>query len=230
VSVAGQLFGQTSVIGTVRDGRSQAPVSGARLAIEQLDLTTTTDRDGRFRFSLPSGELRLAVRKLGYQIEERLLRVALGDTIRLEVDLFPIPNELPEIAAAALRETWQNGFARRQRIGAGQFITEELLRQYSDRTLSSLIRERIRGVQVVFQDGRAVLQTGSRCPMAIFQNGVAVYRPIAGASDDLPPDLDRWMVRDLRGVEVYRSASRAPFEYGQSANHCGMVLLWTRLA
>jgi hypothetical protein len=66
IALAAQLT-QASVSGTIRDAESGAPLSGAIVALRDLDRAVTSDSAGGYRFSaIPPGPQHLSVRRLGY--------------------------------------------------------------------------------------------------------------------------------------------------------------------
>jgi hypothetical protein len=178
----------------------------------------------------PRGDLLLLARKLGYQTEARLLQVVVTDTIALDLVLSPGSSELPELTTTASGDRWRAGFERRMRAGLGQFIDEDELRLAESRDLASLVRTRGRGVRVDFQEGRAVLRGRGRCALAVLQDGLPIYRPLGNVAGDPPPDLNQWSVRQLRGVEIYGSATHRPLEFALTGGECGLLVLWTRAA
>jgi hypothetical protein len=90
--------GMPAVAGTIRDGESGAPLSGAVVTLTDAGLSAVTDAAGRYRLSATaSGPQHLAVKCLGY--EPRLVHALVpGDgLLRLDLSLRPRPLQLPTI-------------------------------------------------------------------------------------------------------------------------------------
>lgn len=66
---------------------------------------TAANAEGRYQLSLPAGAHVLRFRALGYEPAERSVRLAPGDTLRLEVALAPAPLRLGQVTVEAARET-----------------------------------------------------------------------------------------------------------------------------
>lgn len=109
------LLAQVSIEGVVRHSRTGLPISGAALYLGSADgirKTTTTDPQGRFRFSeVASAEYEIAVSAVGFGLARRALSVGDAD-LEIEVLLSPgtrIHDELtinanPEASAVSLPE------------------------------------------------------------------------------------------------------------------------------
>jgi hypothetical protein len=101
----------------------------------------------------------------------------------------------------------------------GTFMTRAEIEQYHAVRVSDLLR-RIPGVQVVpVRYG----VTGVRirgCSPAIIIDGVLAR---------FEPSIDNLVVpMELEGLEVYRSASHVPVQYGGLRVPCGAIMAWTR--
>jgi hypothetical protein len=90
--------GQPAVAGTIRDGESGAPLSGAVVTLTDAAISAATDEQGRYRLSATAaGPQHLAVKCLGY--EPRVVHALVpGDgLLRLDLSLRPRPLQLPTI-------------------------------------------------------------------------------------------------------------------------------------
>ncbi len=220
---------QVVLTGTVRNDSSRAPLAGVEIAIEGPGGSkTTTDGDGAFTLvGLPLGIGSAIIRKVGFR-PIRLRTYAFGDdTVTIAVRLKPAVVELEplEVRASSLPPGMQE-FAERRFSGHGTYLDPELLRKSEHRSLSGLLRG-VRGVQLRPTAGNRYVAVSSRgnCPMAVWLDGVEIYRPGVRGS---PPDIDMLTVATLGAVEVYRGGADTPAELGGSGASCGTIVLWTR--
>jgi hypothetical protein len=65
------------------------------------------------------------------------------------------------------------------------------------------------------------------CWLSVYVDGVAVYRSRTGGR---PPNFrnEFTSVAGWQAIEIYRSGSEVPMEYGGSSEQCGAVLFWSR--
>jgi hypothetical protein len=64
------------------------------------------------------------------------------------------------------------------------------------------------------------------CFVTIIVDGALQYAPV----DTLlkPPDITRFSLNDLSGVEYYPDAGTGPPQFNLTGSICGTLLLWTR--
>lgn len=95
-----------TIEGRVVDGRSAAPLEGARVTLVARERSVGTDADGRFRFAdVPAGTHRLRITMLGYRPAERTVEVGSGETVEVEVTLALAPVQIREITISPRRVT-----------------------------------------------------------------------------------------------------------------------------
>ena len=90
--------GQPAVAGTIRDGESGVPLSGAVVTLTDADRSVVTDAGGRYRLgATDAGPQHLSVKRIGY--EPRTVHALIpGDgVLRLDLSLSPRPLRLPTI-------------------------------------------------------------------------------------------------------------------------------------
>lgn len=239
------LPGQGVVQGVVRDSATGRVLALVEVRARVENRTTSTDSTGRFRLPMPTGLHLIQFRRIGYATTDLTVTVATSDTVQVEVRLVAVPQELePVVVEEELPErAWPPGLDSRLRSGRGSFLVEELLRRSEHQRLSTLLR-RIRGMRVVLEPetGRHLAMgrgAGAGCPMAIWLNGVLVYRPDMATTSAFrrgripreeqggPPSVDHWLTGDLEAVEVY-SVAETPIQYAVTGGGCGTMLLWTR--
>jgi hypothetical protein len=173
----------------------------------------------------------------------------------LPVRLDPI-----NVRARGLREYLDySGFYERQRGNFGHFVTpEDVDRRQASRVTDLLVA--IPGVQRVYVTGGSVgpsqiqlrgssLSQGGACRPRVFVDGLMYSRgdsrPLRRRDgqateeevDDLARRMDEALSLDdighpstIAGIEVYRSASQVPVQFGGTSVEtlCGVIVIWTR--
>ena len=166
--------------------------------------------------------------------------------------------ELPR--SAKLRE-----FDRRRSSGIGQFLTEadfakDQHRQFSDvlkrlRGVSMVRAKRAAGVSssavfVVSSRGSATVALespvfGKNCPVAVWVDGVPVYRGFdravvafdpatgtrrlpSGPLSEPPFDINSMQTMQVAAVEFYAGPSTIPVELNATQGSCGALVIWTK--
>jgi hypothetical protein len=187
--------------------------------------TAITGEDGRFALAnLPAGTRSVQVRAIGYEPRTATVTLRSGGTATASVVL---DKRVDVLAAVNVIEKQANrkrdltGFDERRRQGMGSYLTREDIEKRSPISMTDALRTTA-GLQIVPNgDGtNSVLGRGG-CRPAVYVDGMQVM--------DGSTDLDA-IVRpsDVRGVEVYRSGSTVPAEYGGvGGNSCGTLLVWT---
>ena len=78
----------TSIVGTVSDSATKAPLPGALVALEGSALSTATDHVGNFRITgVPIGEHELLVTYLGHAEERTMVTLRASETLTIDVEL-----------------------------------------------------------------------------------------------------------------------------------------------
>jgi hypothetical protein len=238
----GTAAGQV-ITGTVRADSSLRPIPGVEVLIEGRNRQTTTDDQGRFALSSPSGNQVVLFRLVGYQAVRMRAVVGKRDTVQLDATMVKISaQELPGVEVTErplpVPGSVMAAFEERRRGGFGKFLDSTEMRKAENRRLPDVLRSL--GVRLMsFQSGggppeqRAVssgisLNEGDPCWVAVFLDGVAIYK--AGSRSMKPPDFSRdFLTRNLMAIEYYRSSATVPIEFGTGRDtDCGVLVLWTR--
>lgn len=179
------------------------------------------------------------------------------------------PQPLPAVPVTAEAELVRNAklreFDRRRSMGHGRFLTEADLEKDQHRQLSDVLKRlpgtmmvRARGlpgvsplgVFVVSSRGSATIQHespvfGKNCPVAIWLDGVAVYRgldrqsganpafpgrrPVAqGQLPEMPFDINSIMTNQVAAIEFYAGPATMPAELNATQGTCGALVIWTK--
>src|SRR5262249_16792220 len=157
----------------------------------------TTDERGHFRISgIPSGRVMLMIRRIGYVSLPTVLDVSAGDTLRSSFALERVVPALDTVVVAAQKpDDILSEFAKRRRLGGGQFMTREQIEKlHFAETASYLLT--FKSTQLI---ANRLLNRRDRplktCPYQFFLDGVLVNTP------DVIADLPR--PGELEGIEVY---------------------------
>ena len=205
---------------------TEAPLAGAAIRLiaqDRPEVARLTDDRGRASFTdLVPGRYVIVIDRLGYGEARASLTVPASSLTAVTVELAPEVLELePIIVTTTRRGADRGGFAERQRLGFGRFITRADL-ETNPRQVSSLLGM-IPGVQVtpatgLTGGGRLSMRGGCRPDLVL--DGVPL-RPLASLSID-----DYLTAQEVEAIEVYRGVE-TPFRFGSSP--CGVVVVWTRV-
>jgi hypothetical protein len=177
------------------------------------------------------------------------------------------PQPLPAVPVTAAPELVRNAklreFDRRRRMGHGRFLTEADLEKDQHRQMSDVLKRlpgtmmvrarRVSGVSplavfVVSSRGSATIQHespvfGKTCPVAIWLDGVPVYRgldraaappafggrtPAPGRIDEPPYDINSIMTNQVAAIEFYSGPATMPPELNATQGTCGALVIWTK--
>ena len=271
VSLVSTAGAQSFLRGIVRDGRSNAPVAGAEIIIADLQLRARTDQRGRFLLDdISGGRFQVVIRKLGYDSASALIPFSGADSVYREFVLTIHAQPLPEVpvlgASTPLGNAKLAEFESRRRFGIGHFLTAADLDKEQDRRLSDVI-QKLPGVLIVHprggtgptgggmaayvasSRGDATIESvsatfGRTCPVAIWLDGVVVYRGRDRGAVHLTPGGARTVVQDgtpeppfdinsvntktVAAIEFYAGPAQIPTEFNITQGTCGALVIWTK--
>ncbi len=142
---------QGQVTGTVQatDGRALASVT---VRVLDTDLGTVTSDDGRFRFSVPGGEVRLRAELIGFRTVTRTVSVEAGETVEVDLVLQPEALQMGEMLVSVSARTVQ-----RRELGTDmvRVNAEEAVENTSATNFSQLLNARSTGVTISESSGSA---------------------------------------------------------------------------
>src|SRR6266513_3767075 len=231
----------TTVTGEVTAAAGGTPVVGASVMIPTLRLTTTTDAQGKYRFTVPAsatGEVTLSARRIGYVTRSVQINLA-GGPLRQDFALEASAVELTTVVVTGL-----GGERERSRLGtASQQVSAADLNQTRAQNLVQQIQGKVSGVQITSpgtQGGSTNIIirgqnsiTGNNQPLFVV-DGVAVSNANRGgaafvgtntsldygnALNDINPD-------DIETLSVLKGPNAASIYGSRAAN--GVILISTR--
>ena len=214
--------GNGSVVGSVSDSSGTLLVA-AEVRSLTVERSTRTDEHGQFRLTpLPLGPLLLEARRLGFRPETLHVAIIEGQPAIAVFRLGAAANTLESVVVRAERQRHTGRlagyFERLESNTGGFFITREMIDEGNPRQLSDVLRK-APGVDVV--RGRIRLR-GRGCPPLVWLDGMPMP---AGEVD-----INSFPPRTIEGIELYATASGAPFRYQGMRDdaRCGTLLLWSR--
>ena len=180
------------------------------------------------------------------------------------------PQPLPTVPVTAEAELVRNAklreFDRRRSNGIGRFLTEADLERDQYRLLSDALKK-LPGIQmvrpkgtrgggssavyVVSSRGSATIEHvspifGKNCPIAIWLDGVPVYRgldrfadspalgtrggggPPPGSVLEPPFDINSIMTNHIAAIDFYAGPATMPAELNATQGTCGALVIWTK--
>ena len=223
-SVAAQV-----VRGHLVDSETKSPIPAATIMLLGPDSgtvdTAATDTAGYFSVeSMDGGRFRLIARGIGYPpTTSDDLRMAKGDTLQVEFRISAAAVLLDPVVVTSRRRRpppdIEDFYRRAESAIFGDFMTRAEIEEAHALRVSDLLRQ-IPGVQVLpVRYGVTGVRIRGCAPMLIVDGVQARYEP---SIDNLVAPME------LEGLEVYRSPSHVPVQYGGLRSNCGAIMVWTR--
>ena len=205
-------------------GAKGAPVAGARVSIQDTDITAVTDSAGAFRVAgLPSGTRAVEVIAIGYQ------------PLRSAADLRPNRETVVTFTATATVTTLgavnvtgikrdRAGFGERRASGRGFFLDGNAIEQRGSQSISQalIMAPTLKGNGYDQQNPTRPLISGrANCTPTAYVDGQRMNDGLAGVDNLLT-------VRRVGGIEVYGNPAEAPAQFRSMDGSCAVILVWTR--
>lgn len=224
-SVSGAAAQEAIVTGRVTNAQG-APLLGANVFIEAMNLGTTAGTDGSYRLVVPSTQatgqsVALGVRLIGHRPQSRAVTLSAGtqeQNFQLEAD----PFRLQEVVVTGVSEATSR---EKLTFSVGQ-VTEDQLKEVPASSPIAALAGKVSGARVatgrgnpgaeptIRLRGSTSLTVGASQPLIIV-DGVITRNSIS--------DLD---ANDIESIEVLKGAAGASFYGSQAAN--GVVNIKTK--
>jgi hypothetical protein len=234
------------VTGAVTDPETNDPVSDVWVTLVSLEgdsvMMTFSDSLGRYVLTAPAaGSYYVSARRLGYPPDFKgPYELQPGHAVdvpfsmrRLVFVLDPL-----NVTAEAVDQFLEYvGFTHRKKFNRGYFMDrEEIEKRLGSVADAAQLLSVVPGVEVVEglldRVGGSVIRMGAfgACDAKgprIWVDGLLI------ATEDLPGQLQFYALsqvvqpEDIYAIEVYRSPSQVPIQYGGPQSGCGGVLIWT---
>lgn len=223
----------------VFDEETGTPIAAA----EVIDLFTGGDAHTEAhglvelsQFQRRNDSAAVRIRKIGYADTSLIVMVGAADTVPVPINLHRAAIDLPALISHAKASDGMSAldsrrlaeFDFRRKMGLGYFIVGGELRDRADNLpFGDYLVSRF--PRLTLRTNRAgdqyLSQSASNCPIAVFVDGVVVYKP---GQSSMVEDFRGYKAEDYVGVEWYPSAATIPTEYGGTGASCGVLLLWRR--
>lgn len=219
----GEAQETAALTGRVVDEDTGDPIASARILLRGRE-PVGADELGRFSLTdLPSGQIEVTIRALGYADLNVKLRLTAGRTLD---QLFPMEftgARLPDVEVRARVERLAPRYAefeRRRERGQGAFFRWDELKAGGYSSVGDALRT-VRGVRIQCDQRRfecfAIMARSPQCKPVWWIDGTE-----AGSFHENTP------IRDIYGIEIYRGPGEIPAEYSGSNAACGVIVLWTK--
>ena len=205
--------GKREVKGTVLDGTEQ-PLMGVAVVLAGTTQGVTTDLDGQFTISVPSGDVTLEFLSLGYS-EKKVVVPAAQDKIVVY---------LAE-TATALDATVVVGYGSTKKVnltGAVSVVESESIQNRSAANLGQLLQGTVPGLNITTSSGRPGQGATLNIRGLTSLNSSSPYVLVDGVEGD----LSQVNPNDVESISVIKDASSAAI-YGARAS-AGVILVTTK--
>ena len=207
---------------TSSDGKG---VNGARVTLQDTDISTVTDSSGAFRLAgAPAGTRTLEVIAIGFV------------PVRSVADLRPnretpvtvsIGSKVQTLGAVKVVEAPldRSGFGKRRVQGNGYFLDANQIEARGAASVAAalLMAPGLHGNGYDSQNPtRPNIAGRGNCRPSVYLDGQPLRDGLAGVDDMLT-------VRRVGGIEVYTNPGQAPAQYaGAGGGNCATILVWTQ--
>jgi outer membrane receptor protein involved in Fe transport len=223
-----QVSAQTGAIsGVIKDGEDKTPLPGVNIFLENSNLGTSTDIDGRFTLvGLPEGEQVLMISFISYQTERIPVILKAGEVYTVDVDLEVEAVQGVEVIVTAQAQGQAQAISQQLNSDAlVNIVSADRIQELPDVNAAEAIA-RLPGIGIDRSggEGQKVVIRGMQPKFAaITLNGVSLP---SNSSTDRSVDLSLISPELLDGIEVYK----APLPYMDAEAIGGTVNLKLRKA
>ena len=222
-----------SIVGTVTDATSGAPVTGADVWIDGTRFQVVSRDDGRFLLiGVTPGVYTVRIFRIGYGAQERAATVVGGETLELNFQLTRQAIDLDEIVA-----TGYGSSSRRALTGAVSSISGADIAGAAapNVTIASALQGRAAGVQVLTASGMPGVGTSVRVrgSNSITANSEPLYVidgvPVTQGTSSTDPTQNPLVTistADIASIQILKDASATAIYGSRGAN--GVILISTR--
>ena len=198
---SGNLKGEATITGTVRDARTGEPLVGVAVYMPEPLRGTTTDALGQYEVRLPKGRRILAFKSVGMKPVDHVLMIYQDG--RHDTDLEEEITALKDVVVSAEREAVVQGVQLgRERMDIRSIRQMPMALGEAD-ILKTVLT--LPGVQTVGEGaGGLNVRGGASNQNLILFNGATVYNPshLFGFFSTFNPDV-------VKGIDLYKSALEA---------------------
>ena len=223
-------LGDGRLTGRVVTSLGDRALAGAQVGLVGGPQTRANDRGEWTLDNAAPGTRSLEIRAVGYYPDRRSVDVV-ANVEPIHVSMRTMKSVLDTVRIVEARLSNKNfaEFERRQRSGAGNYITMADIERRNPFTISDIFKftpgvrvQSIRGAPRVYVRGLV----SNWCAPEVFVDGLDVG-PIDGG------ELDTFVnPNEIAGVEIY-SGTTVPFQFismrGSGRDRCGAIVIWTKM-
>jgi hypothetical protein len=236
VPVAGQMIsGRVIEVGT---DRPIPDVEIAAVSTEGNTARVVSDSLGTFLLNLGMpGRYRVTTKHVAYAPGVAEIQLGSDDRYEVVLRLAVEPSQLPALEVVGRSRTpdpalERLGFYERRADGFGVFIGPDEIAKRTAYAPTDYLRS-MNGVRVISgglrgNDVRMTRGEDPNCPPRVIIDRVIMRRGGRFSRPDDPSFDSLVEVASIAAMEVYRSASETPREFGGNDVTCGVILIWTQ--
>jgi hypothetical protein len=230
------------VVGRVVDATTSAGIPNVEVRVESAGNTTVrsiSDSTGHFvaRVNTGAGTYRVSAHHLAYSPSRAEVDVGEQDQVEVVIRLAVTALSLPPLEVVGRSRApdpylERNGFYERKAAGFGAFIDPEEVERRRPMNTTDLFH-RVSGVRVIHVGGirgndiRITRAEDPTCPPRVYIDRVIARRGGRMGAGDTPLDV-LIPPSNIHAIEIFRSPSEIPTEFGGVDVSCGVVVIWTK--
>ena len=221
----------TSLVGLVKDSAG-TPLVGVEVWVRGTDFYTHTNEAGGFRLAtVPTGTVKVSLRRLGFEQATVDLELRAGRTDSLVISLTAVAASLPGVLIEDESRSARllAGFWDRRSKGFGHFFTRDEIAARHPQDFTDIVRT-TPGVSIQMVNGRrqvrfsrSALNPRGDCPPQYWLDGMRMEN---ASADEIAPG-------DIEALELYSGTATIPLQFAPRAvqiqKTCGAVVVWTRI-
>jgi hypothetical protein len=230
------------VAGRVVDATTGAGIPNVEVRVESAGNAaerSVSDSTGQFVVPLREGggRYRISAHHLAYSTSAADVELGAQDQVEVLIRMAVTALALPPLEVVARSRApdpflERSGYYERKAAGFGAFIEPDEIERRRPLNTSDLFH-RISGVRVIMLGGirgndiRITRGEDPYCPPRIYIDRVMVRRGGRMDANDTPLDA---LIQppNLHAIEIFRSPSEVPTEFGGQNVGCGVVVIWTK--
>lgn len=202
-------------------GGDGKPVSGARVSVQDTDVSATSDTTGAFRVAgLPNGTRTVEVIAIGYAPVRSSADLRANRETPLLVNIGAKITTLTGVQVTAKPD--RSGFGQRRAAGNGYYLDANQIEARGSTSVAAALATapslRGNGFDTA-NPTRPRISGRNNCVPTAYLDGMQMRDGLGGIDDVLT-------IRRVGGIEVYSSAAEAPGQF-RGAGNCAVVLVWT---
>ena len=207
---------QVTVTGHVTDEAGN-PLSGATVTVKGTSAVTTSDDNGAYRISVPTGDNTLVFTMMGFDVHEQ----SINRRSVIDVSLTPSVSDLDEVVVVGYGATKKASLT-----GAVGVVSGEDIASKASTDVLSAMQGQMPGVTVLRASGQPGSETGGTSAIRIrgFSSANEAYAMVL--IDGVEGNLESLNPNDIESISVLKDAASASI-YGARAA-AGVILVTTK--